>query len=453
MGDVRDILGMQGRGAAPAPRTSKASHKKPDGVSREVYALIGNQQASVPLVPADAGLKEKRFSGRVSRWAWKPFTSSARSDGLALHHWANVSDKAADYKFARFNKQVRVPSYTDAEYEQHLQDEDWSRQATDKLIELCALFELRFTVVHDRWTGRHSVEQLKERYYAVARVTTQLALERQERGEARPDEPRVASDDPVLVLSYDRRHEEERKAAFEALYRRDRAHVAAELKLLDEARRIEGALKAAKKEQSRMQRVADDGGAGGASARLGSGTDKGGGGVGGGAALAGAGGGAGGVRGGKGRGPGAYLRSADLSSRRITADKGAERFEARLRELQVPLRPLPSAETVPLYNAIRSDIVALIELEAKLKKLEYEVRTLESRKAAFLKQGAGGDGSVGAGAAGSSAATAAAAVTAAGGGGAGSKRSRVSGAKDLDATDDGAAAGGARVDKRSRKSI
>ncbi|KAJ1640957.1 hypothetical protein T492DRAFT_831671 [Pavlovales sp. CCMP2436] len=110
--------------------------------------------------------------------------------------------------------------------------------------------------------------------------------------------------------------------------------------------------------------------------------------------------------------------------------KGAERFEARLRELGVPLRPVtPTAETVPLANALRSEVVALVELEAKLKKLEGEVRTLESRKATFLKQGAGG-GSGG------------------GGGGGGSKRARLGGGKEAD----GDADGGGRQDKR-RKSM
>ncbi|KAJ1640956.1 hypothetical protein T492DRAFT_854066 [Pavlovales sp. CCMP2436] len=150
MGDVRDILGMQGRGAA-APRPSKAMAKKPEGVSREAWALIGSRdQVNAPLVPADAALKEKRFSGRVSRWAWRPFTSSARSDGLVLHHWVTASDKSTDHKFARFNRPIRVPTYTDEEYETHLKDAEWSKEATDTLVELCLQFELRFPAVHDR---------------------------------------------------------------------------------------------------------------------------------------------------------------------------------------------------------------------------------------------------------------------------------------------------------------
>lgn len=89
---------------------------------------MGNKQ-NVPLVPTDAALKEKRFSGRVSRWVWRSFTSSARTDGLELSHWVQATDKATDYKFARFNKGAKVPVYTDDEYEQHLKGAPGARCA------------------------------------------------------------------------------------------------------------------------------------------------------------------------------------------------------------------------------------------------------------------------------------------------------------------------------------
>jgi DNA methyltransferase 1-associated protein 1 len=355
-------------------------------VSREVYALMGSQEKNgPPLVPAEAGLKEKRFSGRVARWVWRPFTSSARSDGLVLHHWAPSADKSLDYKFARFNKPVRVPVYTDAEYDAHLADVEWSRAATDELVGLCATYELRFLAVHDRWSGPHTVEQLKERYYAVAAKVGALQLARQADGGApRPDEPRMSADDPVLSIRFDRAADEARKAAFETLYRREPAQVAAELRLLDEARKIESTLKLAKKEQYKaLQQAATDEAAGGGLARAGGG-GGGGASAGGAAAAAGGGGGAGAAARSvaKGRPAGAYLRSTELSTRRAISDKGAERFEARLRELGVPARPLPTALSVPLHNGLRHDVIKLVEAEGKIKKLELEVRTLESRYAA-----------------------------------------------------------------------
>jgi hypothetical protein len=49
-----------------------------------------------PLVPT-TGFKEKRkpSSKRLVRWDWKPFTSSAREDGLALLHWVKARHSAA----------------------------------------------------------------------------------------------------------------------------------------------------------------------------------------------------------------------------------------------------------------------------------------------------------------------------------------------------------------------
>jgi ferredoxin-like protein FixX len=94
---------------------------------------------------------------------------------------------------------------------------DWSRAATDELLALCVTYELRFLAVHDRWAGAQTVEQLKERYYAVAAKVAALQLARQEAGTARADEPRARADDAVLTIRFDRAADEARKAAFEAL--------------------------------------------------------------------------------------------------------------------------------------------------------------------------------------------------------------------------------------------
>jgi hypothetical protein len=64
-----------------------------------------------------------------------------------------------------------VPSYTDNEYEQYLHDKEWTRPETDVLFDLCRRFELKFLIIHDRWNNvlyrDRSVEDLKERYYAI----------------------------------------------------------------------------------------------------------------------------------------------------------------------------------------------------------------------------------------------------------------------------------------------
>lgn len=39
---------------------------------------------------------------------------------------------------------VQVPSYSDLEYQQHLHDENWTREETDHLFDLCERFDLRY---------------------------------------------------------------------------------------------------------------------------------------------------------------------------------------------------------------------------------------------------------------------------------------------------------------------
>ena len=66
-------------------------------------------------------------------------------------------------------------------------DPEWSRQSTDKLMELAKQFELRFLAVHDRWVGRQTVEQLKERYYTVCLAHgARSPLQKGQNGSQRP---------------------------------------------------------------------------------------------------------------------------------------------------------------------------------------------------------------------------------------------------------------------------
>jgi len=73
---------------------------------------------------------------------------------------------------------VDVPAYSYLEYHQHLHDENWSKQDTDRLFELCRRFDLRFVVIHDRWEqhsqSKRSIEDLKERYYSVCALLAKV---------------------------------------------------------------------------------------------------------------------------------------------------------------------------------------------------------------------------------------------------------------------------------------
>jgi DNA methyltransferase 1-associated protein 1 len=99
-----------------------------------------------------------------------PFSNPARRDGLVLRHWRRAADEGKEYAFARFNKKLEMPLFSDAEYVNHLASDGWTRAETDHLLDLCSRFDLRFPVIQDRWDRGQfktlrSVEDLKERYY------------------------------------------------------------------------------------------------------------------------------------------------------------------------------------------------------------------------------------------------------------------------------------------------
>ena len=71
-------------------------------------------------------------------------------------------------------------SYNDQEY-QLLQLDNWTKQETDHLFDLCRQFDLRFTVIQDRWDvtrfSKRSIEDLKERYYDICNIINKVKLE------------------------------------------------------------------------------------------------------------------------------------------------------------------------------------------------------------------------------------------------------------------------------------
>uniref|UniRef100_A0A8I3ZZZ5 DNA methyltransferase 1 associated protein 1 n=1 Tax=Callithrix jacchus TaxID=9483 RepID=A0A8I3ZZZ5_CALJA len=126
--DVRDILelgGPEGDAASgtiskkdiinPDKKKSKKSSetltfKRPEGMHREVYALLySDKKDAPPLLPSDTGqgyrtVKAKLGSKKVRPWKWMPFTNPARKDGAMFFHWRRAAEEGKDYPFARFNK-------------------------------------------------------------------------------------------------------------------------------------------------------------------------------------------------------------------------------------------------------------------------------------------------------------------------------------------------------------
>lgn len=209
--DVRDMLDLP-TNAGPRPsKKAKTSGPRPNlkGLQREVQSLGGDNP--IAIVPQAPLFKRRRLVSKkpAAKWDLEPFRNSARKDGLVLRHWRRKEEKPApavenadgeiadekepeikDSTFARFNVQVNVPAYDDAQYNQHLKHDEWSKEETDYLMSLVQDFDLRWPVIWDRYEFEPAIhkeehtngesqalvtepklrtmEDLKARYYDVA---------------------------------------------------------------------------------------------------------------------------------------------------------------------------------------------------------------------------------------------------------------------------------------------
>ena len=231
--DIRDIMNLGQAGPRqPAPKKKKHSESqlRMTGVKREVQALMGDSVPPIAIVEQRSyksrpSVSQKLFKPR--HWEEKTFQHGGRTDGLVLRHWKRsipgtnarppvVANGPADvemtdepkaasamqdlkfedeYPSQKWNVKVQVPSYTDEQYESMVKADDWSRQETDYLMNLCRDYDLRWIVIADRYTpqdipvpqpatqngetkgtevvskphySNHSMEALKKRYYAIA---------------------------------------------------------------------------------------------------------------------------------------------------------------------------------------------------------------------------------------------------------------------------------------------
>jgi len=248
MGDAKDILGLPKvaslGGSIEKRKTPKDAFKKPDGVSREVYALTGGLPPIMPTLDP-VNLKKRTVPTKKISWQWLPFTTSARSDNLQLYHWVRIVDglqPKGDYAFAKYNKAVDGIRYTDEEYNQLLADPGWSREDTDRLFDMCEQFDLRFYVIADRFTPSRTVEELKQRYYSAAKTIVQAR--------AGPNDD--LGDHPLFKDSYNVNHEVERKKALNTIFSQSRQQDREDAKILEEARRITEARLKAKGEEAQV---------------------------------------------------------------------------------------------------------------------------------------------------------------------------------------------------------
>lgn len=384
--DVRDILELEGAEEKDEfitkealfsdqkkkkPKKMEVTFKKPEGMHRELWGLLWTDNRDAPpVIPTAAQhgykqMKAKIGQSRVRPWKWMPFTNPARKDGAVFYHWRRAADEGQDYPFARFNKTVDVPAYSDLEYHQHLHDENWSKHETDRLFELCRRFDLRFVVIHDRWDhgqSKRSIEDLKERYYNVCAV---LAKVRSPGG----------SDTKVRV--FDAQHERRRKEQLEKLFHRTEEQIEEEERLMQELKKIEQRKKEREKKTLDLQKLITAADSNIEARRPERKTTK------------------------KAvvckvkdtnfspeatnikfpdfKQSGVSLRSQRMKLPASLGQKKTKAIEQMLEEVGVELNPMPTKEMVVQYNELRQDIVLLYELKLALANCQYELQTLRHR--------------------------------------------------------------------------
>lgn len=386
--DVRDILELEsdqkdfitkeallndGKKKKPL-RKSDVSFKRPEGMHRELWGLLWTDNKDAPpIIPTDTHqgykqMKAKIGSSKVRPWKWMPFTNPARKDGAIFCHWRRVADEGKDYPFARFNKVVDVPAYSDLEYQQHLHDDSWTRQETDHLFDLCKRFDLRFIVIHDRWDREkhpnRSVEDLKERYYNICNILTKV---------------RAPQGTEPKIRAFDAEHERKRKTQLIKLFDRTQEQVEEEENLIAELKKIELRKKEREKKTQDLQKLitAADSNIDSRRAdrkltkkkvhqqqkiREGVTTPE-----------------PSGIKFADFKTSGVSLRSQRMKLPASIGQKKTKAIEQVLEELGIEFNPVPSEEICTHFNELRQDIVLLYELKSALATCDYELETLRHR--------------------------------------------------------------------------
>ena len=159
--DVRSILSLPSSSTPASSQQKKAATplaRKPSGISRELYSLIGPSAPTLVAQVAKPRLKQKPNlgSGGSSKWyilfislkddcenwrrVWRSFKNSARTDGLELGHWVKASTDPDAGPFLlislRYQLSVKTTSeYPFSRYNVKSPDYKYSQEEYTKLLE------------------------------------------------------------------------------------------------------------------------------------------------------------------------------------------------------------------------------------------------------------------------------------------------------------------------------
>lgn len=230
MSDVADMLGLSAKGPAPtaseealkimgdkAKMTKPA--KKPKGMSREVYDLLG-KDGLVPSIQGNVtapNFKTKRLNAMKGKWVWTPITSTARQNNQPVFfHWIKAEQTHVDYPYAAFNAKFDSFEYTGEEYASHLVSESWSKEDTDALVAVCHQFDMRWSIIADRieLSAARPVEEMQARYYSVRAILKSKREQSQQGGGL------VKTEGEVVNSGFNVEQERKRRHAQDMLFKK-----------------------------------------------------------------------------------------------------------------------------------------------------------------------------------------------------------------------------------------
>ncbi|KAF8812255.1 hypothetical protein BYT27DRAFT_7087203 [Phlegmacium glaucopus] len=256
--DIRSALSIPDASLSAGPSQTKKplppNARKPEGISRELYSLIGPSAPSLAAQLAKPRLKQKpNFGGRggKTKWGLRSFVNAARHDHLELQHWEKISsDPPSEYPFAKYNVQPTTYTYSQDEYTRFLEDKEWTKEETDYLFSLVRDFDSRWYIIHDRYeypeAPSRSLEDLKDRYYSVCRkLVRNRAWPGDEAGKAQL----------ISSFQFDKERELTRKKYLLSLENRTPEQIAEEEALYIEIKRLEQHERKFKKEREALLRT------------------------------------------------------------------------------------------------------------------------------------------------------------------------------------------------------
>ncbi|KAK9246116.1 hypothetical protein V1506DRAFT_536308 [Lipomyces tetrasporus] len=259
--DIRDMLDLPSQAPSssrpPPAKRAKTDGKKLDGIHRELHNLLGENTHAVAVMQNK--FKDKpNWMQKPSPWVWTPFKNQARKDGLELYHWVRGTPTDDEYPFAKFNKDVEVPTYTQEEYDKALADTAWTPRETAYLFDLCREYDLRWLVIQDRYEYEpeeneppsiRTLEDLKERYYFCCRKLMEL------RRDASGVDWTPRDLEQYNAMNFNKDKEVMRKQYLERLLSRSPAEIAEEERLILEYRRLQESSKKLVQDRKELLRL------------------------------------------------------------------------------------------------------------------------------------------------------------------------------------------------------